>query len=148
MVKPWLAQRNKMGKDRPSFVQVRRKVQNNVTIDDFVVKISIIYLQYLQKQVVSPTPQTISLLSVMGAMNDKKLLATPTNLLPNMTTAILSRKDQDVLAVIDELKVKGQWPKQRDRLKQFVDNEKLNELRRHHSEGVQHRPVLLNLRNK
>ena len=117
VVKPWLAQLNKMGKERPSFVQVRRKVQHNVTIDDFVEKFSIIYLQYLQKQVVSPTLQTKSLLSVMGAMNNPKLLVTPTNLLPNMTTTILSRKDQDVLAVIDELKIKKQWPKQRDRLK-------------------------------
>ena len=42
VVKPWLAQRNKMGKDRSFFVQIRRKVQNNVTIDNFVEKVSFV----------------------------------------------------------------------------------------------------------
>ena len=43
VVKPWLAQLKKKNKS-PTFTQVRRKVQNDVTIDDFVDKFSIIYL--------------------------------------------------------------------------------------------------------
>ena len=144
VIKPWLTKMRKQMKERPSFTQVRRKVQNDVTIDDFVEFFSIIYLQFLEKHATSPSPRSRPSLNEVSQNN---VLSTPTNVTSN-SSVMLTRKDQEVLAVIDTLKAKKEWQKKRDSLKQFLDNPELDKLRTHSSNGVKHCPVQLDLPTK
>ena len=40
----------------------------------------------------------------------------------------MTKRDSTVLSVLDDLKEKGEWPRRRDRLKQFIDVKDLNAL--------------------
>ena len=50
IVKPWITGLQQRGKPLPSLKQIRKKVENSVTIDDYVDTFSIGYLEELQKQ--------------------------------------------------------------------------------------------------
>ena len=98
------------------------------------------YLQLLQRQttialpIVSPNLAKVNLQNILE------------NSIP--AKSVLNQRDVSALAILDELKKKGQWPRKRDRLKQFVECEELNALRLYKSECVTHNPVKLELSNK
>ena len=133
-------------KDRPSFNQVRRKVQNEVTIDDFVEKFAVIYLQFLQKQATTPSTRSAPMRILTEV--SPNVLSASTNLNTAFGNPIITHRDKEVLAIIETLKVKKEWPRKRGRLKQFLDEKKFDDLRRYSSDAVFHRPVVLDLPNK
>ena len=132
VMKPWLIQLRNAGKSA-SIVQIRRKFQNESTIDDFVDTFAIAYLQVLQRGTATLLPVHILPLPLQRQSPDK----------PQQT-----RKDVQVLGILDTLRSKGAWPCKRDRVKQFLKNEDLNALRIHQTRGVSHEAIKLELDNK
>ena len=70
------------------------------------------------------------------------------NIIGPSTAARLTKKDKDVLSVIDDLRAKKEWPKKRDRLKQFVDVKGLHTLRMYTSVAVRHEKQLIKNKSK
>ena len=131
-MKPWLTKLQNDG-ITPSILQIRRKFRNENTIDDYVDTFAIGYLQVLQRGAASLLPINMLPLPLQSQSPDKPMQ---------------SRKDNEVLQILETLKKKGKWPCQRDRLKQFLDEKDLNALRLYESRGVNHLPIKLQLGNK
>ena len=66
----------------------------------------------------------------------------------NISDVSLTRADVKVLFVLNNLRQKKEWPRKRDRLRQFLELKDLDILRQYKSRGVRHEPVILKHESK
>ena len=136
-MKPWLTEFANRNVNGPTLNQIRRKVRDQVTIDDFVELFAIAYLQVQHRGEAGLLPMhfvPIPLRNVSTHNSPDK---------PQQT-----RADVTTLVVLEKLKKKGIWPCKRDRLNLFVKNTELNALRVYQSRGVNHCCVKVRYKGK
>ena len=103
VMKPWLTELAKTNENGPTLTQIRRKVCDQVTIDDFVELFAIAYLQVQHRGEANLLPMHILPIPLRNVSNHNS----PDK--PQQT-----RADVTTLAVLEKLQKKGTWPCKRD----------------------------------